>query len=278
MWLRPLGFGEILDEIFRFYRRHFQLLLLLALVPVLPTLLIQVGAGQGAQFGLLATTLANLGSPPDVQSRGTALEVNPGLLIGGYLLYLALVPFNAGLVPRAGLDLALGQRTGFWLALRATARRYGGLMALTLLYLAVALPMVTCLLLPLSLWILVRWAVALPVMLAEGVGPIAAVSRSWHLTRGSWWRIFGVLVVVFLIQYVASSVVSVLGLPLALVVPFVPSFVRGLILVVVSSLGGAVAAPVWQLCFVMLYMDLRVRVEHLDLWQLADHAVAAVAR
>jgi hypothetical protein len=28
----------------------------------------------------------------------------------------------------------------------------------------------------------------------------------------------------------------------------------------------------------MLYMDLRVRVEHLDLWQLADQAVAAVAR
>jgi hypothetical protein len=278
MWLRPLGFGEILDEIFRFYRRHFQLLLLLALVPVLPTLLIQLGAGQGAQFGLLASTLANLGSPPDVQSQGTALEVNPVLLLGGYLLYLALIPFNAGLVPRAGLDLALGQRTGFWLAVRGTGRRYGGLMALTFLYLAVALPMVTCLLLPLSLWILVRWAVALPVMLAEGVGPIAAVSRSWHLTRGSWWRILGVLVVVFLIQYVASSVVSVLGLPLALVVPFVPSFVRGLIVVVVSTLGGAVVAPVWQLCFVMLYMDLRVRVEHLDLWQLADQAVAAVAR
>jgi glycerophosphoryl diester phosphodiesterase family protein len=278
MWLRPLGFGEILDEIFRFYRRHFQLLLLLALVPVLPTLLVQLGAGQGSQFGFLASTLANLGSPPNVESQEALPQVNLGLLLGGYLLYLALIPFSAGLVPRAGLDLALGQRTGFWLALRGTARRYGGLMALTFLYLAVALPTVTCLLLPLSLWILVRWAVALPVMLAEGVGPIAAVSRSWHLTRRSWWRILGVLVVVFLIQYVAGSVVSVLGLPLALAVPFVPSFVRGLIVVVVSTLGGAMVAPLWQLCFVMLYMDLRVRVEHLDLWQLADQAVAAVAR
>jgi len=277
MWLRPLGFGEILDEIFRFYRRHFQLLLLLALVPVLPTLLVQLGAGQGSQFGFLASTIANLGSPPNVESHAFP-QVNLGLLLGGYLLYLALIPFSVGLVPRAGVDLALGQRTGFWPALLGTARRYGGLLALTLLYLALALPMVTCLLLPLSLWILVRWAVALPVMLAEGVGPIAAVSRSWHLTRGSWWRILGVLVVVFLIQYVAGSVVSVLGLPLALVVPFVPSFVRGLIVVVVSTLGSAVVAPVWQLCFVMLYMDLRVRVEHLDLCQLADQAVAAAAR
>src|SRR5438132_208808 len=80
----------------------------------------------------------------------------------------------------------------------------------------------TCLLIPLSLWILVRWAVAIPVLLNERAGPVAALSRSWHLTRGSWWRTFGILVVAILIEYVASDIVTVIGLPIAALVPFIP--------------------------------------------------------
>ena len=41
MRMRALGFGEILDEIFRFYRRNFWLLVLLSLAPVLPTLVLE---------------------------------------------------------------------------------------------------------------------------------------------------------------------------------------------------------------------------------------------
>jgi hypothetical protein len=276
MRLRALGFGEILDEIFRFYRRNFWLLALLSLVPVVPSLLLTVGSGQAGQFGVLGGLVNSLGNP-NAQAPATAIpDLNLGLLLAGYLVLLALVPFSVGLVPRAGIDLALGQPTGFRSALRGTLRRYWGLFAIVMLNVPVVLLAVTCVLLPLALWILVRWAVAVPVLLAEGTGPIEALSRSWHLTRDSWWRTFGILAVVYLIQSVGSSVLSVFGLPVAVLVPFVPPIVRGIIIAVVSTLGAAVVTPIWQLCFVLVYLDLRVRREHLDLWQLADQANAAV--
>ena len=278
MRLRALGFGEILDEIFRFYRRNFWLLVLLSLVPVVPSLLLTVGSGQAGQFGVLGGLVNGLGNP-SAQAPATSIpNVNLGLLLAGYLVLLALVPFSLGLVPRAGIDLALGQPTGFRSALQGTLRRYWGLFAIVMLNVPVVLLAVTCVLLPLSLWILVRWAVAVPVLLAEGTGPIEALSRSWHLTRGSWWRTFGILAVVYLIQTVGSSVLSLFGLPVTVLVPFVPPIVRGIIIAVVSTLGAAVVTPIWQLCFVLVYLDLRVRREHLDLWQLADQANLGVAR
>ncbi|MBO0686682.1 MAG: glycerophosphoryl diester phosphodiesterase membrane domain-containing protein, partial [Candidatus Dormibacteraeota bacterium] len=188
---------------------------------------------------------------------------------------IVLAPFSAGLILRAGLDLALGQRATIWLVLRAVSRNYLGLLALVLLYLLVAMLCLTCVLIPLALWILVRWAVALPVMLAEGAGPLAALSRSWHLTRGSWWRVFGILVVVIVLSYVANNLVGLMSIPAALL-PFLPPLVRVLLVITVSTVGGALVTPIWKLCFVLIYLDLRVRLEHLDLWQLADQAVAAV--
>src|ERR1700730_3381872 len=238
MRLRALGFGEILDEIFRFYRRNFWLLVLLSLVPVVPSLLLTVGSGQAGQFGVLGGLVNGLGNP-SAQAPATSIpNVNLGLLLAGYLVLLALVPFSLGLVPRAGIDLALGQPTGFRSALQRTLRRYWGLFAIVMLNVPVVLLAVTCVLLPLSLWILVRWAVAVPVLLAEGTGPIEALSRSWHLTRGSWWRTFGILAVVYLIQSVGSSVLSLFGLPIAILVPFVPPIVRAIIIAVVSTLGA----------------------------------------
>jgi hypothetical protein len=278
MRLRALGFGEILDEIFRFYRRNFWLLVLLSLVPVVPSLLLTVGSGQAGQFGVLGGLVNSLGNP-NAQPPATAIpDVNLGLLLAGYLVLLALVPFSVGLVPRAGIDLALGRPTGFRSALQGTLRRYWGLFAVVMLNVPVVLLAVTCVLLPLALWILVRWAVAVPVLLAEGTGPIQALSRSWHLTRDSWWRTFGILAVAYLIQSVGSSILSLFGLPIAILIPFVPPIVRGIIIAVVSTLGAAVVTPIWQLCFVLVYLDLRVRREHLDLWQLADQANAAVPR
>jgi hypothetical protein len=273
--MRAMGFGEILDEIFRFYRRNFWLLVLLSLAPQVPALVVAIGSGQANQYGFLGTLIGSIGNPNAPPQPPVLPNVNVGLVLVGYLVSLVLVPFSVGLVPRAGIDLAFGHPTGFRPVVSGVRRRYWGLLAVTVIYVPVALLAITCILLPLSLWILVRWAVAVPVLLAERAGPTQALSRSWQLTRDSWWRTFGIVLVVLLIQYVASSALSLFGLPIAILIPFIPPIVRGTIVLTITTLGSALVTPVWQLCFVLIYLDLRVRKEHLDLWQLADEANAA---
>ena len=49
--------------------------------------------------------------------------------------------------------------------------------------------------------------VALPAAAMERVGPFRALSRSWHLTRGWRWQVFGLLAVMFVIWMVAEVLV-----------------------------------------------------------------------
>jgi hypothetical protein len=48
------------------------------------------------------------------------------------------------------------------------------------------------------LYAFVRLSLAIPVVMREGGGPIDALRRSWALTKGAWWWVFGVAVVMSL--------------------------------------------------------------------------------
>jgi hypothetical protein len=267
--LRPLGLGEILDEVFRVYRRHFGLLAGIALVLAVPTLLVQVASGSAASFGFLLTLLGGLGNPGTLAGQEPPAPPNLVLLGLTYLVLLATIPFTLGAITSAAIDLVQGRPTGIRRALAAVGRRYWALLALLLLF-AVMTPMFICL--PLGIWLGVRWVAAIAVVLAEGTGPIRALDRSWTLTRGNFWRLFGILLVMYLLQSVVSGALGVFALPVAVLVPFVPAVLRGAILLTVEALAGAVVQPVIYLTVVLLYFDLRVRREDFDLDQLALQA------
>jgi hypothetical protein len=277
MRLRQMSFGEILDEVFRLYRRNCLLFAALSLGLSLPVLIVQVAAGQADQVGLLGTVVGGLANQAANPSTGGAPPLprfpQPNLpaLAASVGLSALLLPLTMGTIPRAGLDAAFGMPTSFWAAVGGAGRRYFPLFALFFMFVGMGLTMLTCVLIPLAVWILVRWSVAVPTLLAERAGPVRALARSWHLTRNSWWRIAGVLLVFGVMQYVAGNIVSSVSLPIAFA-PFLPQTARGLISLSISAVGGAVVAPLFSLVFVVLYIDLRVRRESIDLWQLADQA------
>lgn len=263
--LRPLSFGELLDEAFRTYRRHFWLLVSISLLLEVPTLILQIFSGQADQLGTSAAVLnqAIAGSQPQSTAPPglnlVALGLQPVVLI-------LLIPFIEGAITLAAIDVALGRPATFSSCLRGVLRRYWALLGVALLTLLLV-PLFLCF--PLALWIAIRWSVSVPALLAEGVGPVVAIRRSWRLTHGSWWRIFGILAVVVIIQLVLNTILGALALPLAALVPFVPPLVRGTLGLTVSTLGTAVITPVLYLCFVLIYFDLRIRKESFDLDQLA---------
>ncbi|MET0179043.1 MAG: glycerophosphoryl diester phosphodiesterase membrane domain-containing protein [Novosphingobium sp.] len=91
-----------------------------------------------------------------------------------------------------------------------------GLAAAVLPALAVVL---TLLLVAFVVFAAVRLVLVGPVIAVEGVrNPIAAMRRSWALTRGNFWRVFGFLVLVLILFVVVLAVIMLaVGLVLALV-------------------------------------------------------------
>jgi hypothetical protein len=248
------------------YRRHFWLIASISLVLALPTLVLQILSGQADQLGFSAALLNQAASGSQTLSSQPP-RLNLVALGIQYLVLLLLIPFTQGAITLAAIYVALGRPVTIASCLRGVLRRYWALFGLLLIYVLDLVLFVLCL--PVFIWIGVRWTVSVPVLLAEGVGPIRAIQRSWELTRFNWWRIFGILVVVVLIQVVMNWILGVAGLPLAIAIPFVSPLVRGSIAITVSTLGSALVTPILYLCLVLLYFDLRIRKESFDLDQLA---------
>jgi hypothetical protein len=125
----------------------------------------------------------------------------------------------------------------------------------------------------------VRWVVATPGVMLEGLGPRASLGRSWRLTRRSWWRVFGILLLAELIVVVAALVLNVpfdvirelvgaggTGGGISAFSTFANGSVTGAF---ITAIGGIVAAcvtrPVLAGVVVLLYVDLRMRREGLDI-------------
>ncbi len=267
--LRPLGLGELLDEIFRIYRRHFWLLAGIGTLLAVPTAIAQIAAGQASQLGFIATALS---SPASVRGQPPPQAFGPDLVLLGvaYLLSLVLIPFTVGAITKAAIDLALGNSVTIGSVLAAVARRYWRLIGVSLLFLVIT-PTAICF--PVFVWIAVRWAVSIPAMLAEDVGPVRGLGRSWDLTKGSWWRSFGIIAMMYILVSVLNAIVSAVVLPFSLLIPFIPAGTRGVIAVAGTAAGSALTSPILYLCIVLLYFDLRIRKESFDLDQLARQAL-----
>jgi len=134
-----------------------------------------------------------------------------------------------------------------------------------------------------SIWVSIRLTLAVPAVVLEGAGPVDALRRSWQLVQGSWWRVFGItllagIVVAFIgfILQLPFNIVSSLagdgsGFPAmfnagsSAAVTAAPTTLG----IVVGAIGSIIAAtctrPISAGVTVLLYTDMRIRKEGLDL-------------
>ena len=263
--LRPLEIGDVLDETFRIYRRHFWLFAGISMIMAIPA-----AALTAFVYGLLVAflQLANTAQAPDAGGLVTALLV----YMVGYLFLLLLTPFTYGTVTYAVCESALGRPVSIWGALRAVLRRYFAMLGYFVLIAVMAL--FFCLF-PLWIWIQVGWLLVLPVMFIEKVGLGGAMGRSWHLVQGRWWRTFLIIFLIGLLYTVVQvSLAGFLGLANGLLTIVVSQYVALALGQGVSIVVSSLAIPVVQIAIVLVYFDLRVRREALDLFQLAQRVSA----
>jgi hypothetical protein len=105
------------------------------------------------------------------------------------------------------------------------------------------------------------WVVASPVVVAERLWPLAAVSRSAELTRGARWKVFGLLLILMVGYWIISAVVGVItlqmsgGLRGAAAMAASHSLPIGFL--VMSGIVQTIVACIWGVVVSSLYVDLR---------------------
>ena len=146
----------------------------------------------------------------------------------------------------------------------ASARSYdsasagiGGALSIIFLMI-VALIVVGC-------FFTVKFAFTSSAVVLEGLGPVDAIKRSWSLSKGSFWRILGRIL---LIGVVIGLISSVLGAVVGAILGVGANAAESVGMLVafsafVSALLSAVVIPVQSSFYTLMYLDERMRKENL---------------
>lgn len=126
-----------------------------------------------------------------------------------------------------------------------------GVVTLVILYVA------------LVFFVAVRMIMSGPSASAEPIGPVAILARSWALTAGHWWRLFG-----FLVLFVIGALAVLLGVAAALGVvvaillgPIEPMSASALVLALAQSLINAAVTTMFAVMLARIYVQLSGRGE-----------------
>jgi len=121
---RPMPLPELLDELFRLYRRHFSLIVGVALLVSVPGLVWSLITGiyrlNSASYANLFTTTGSATPTFNSQQLTNLL----GLLALGFIGGFFLLPISVGAIYRAVVDVALGRPATIGSVLRETLARY----------------------------------------------------------------------------------------------------------------------------------------------------------
>ncbi len=273
--------GELLDETFKLYRRHFTVIAGVALVIILPNLILSLisGSYRANPITFLQNILQNANNPDElarIQARQSQYTSSPLYLLS-FPIAALLLPFSLGALYRAATSLAAGNLETIGSVLLGTLRRYFAVWGIVILGVLVGIGSIAIVTIPVVIWVLIRWSVALPALFAEGIGPVKSVGRSWNLARDNWWRTLGILIIVgIMVSLIQTALFSLFG-GVAALVPGLSDDIRAGLVTTVTTLVDALVGAIQPIAITMLYLDLRVRKEGLDLDQLARQAVPPAA-
>lgn len=109
-------------------------------------------------------------------------------------------------------------------------------------------------------YLTMRWAAALPVLANEGGGWRRAMTRSWHVSGDNVWRIFVVIILAALATAVLTALLSQL-LAVVLIDRVAPALGLDVAVAtsVVTALAAVLLAALAPVWTAVLYFDLRVR-------------------
>jgi hypothetical protein len=289
--LRPLSVGDIIDRTIRLYRANVVLFFAVAALPTLVVEVLQRAFGLSQTFDLNDFTSA-FSAPGGTATFPRQLQpANPiAALVVGVVAFTLFVAQYGALVYAVGqryLGRPTSIRDAYVQGLRATPRLFLSVLLVVVVvsvvfialfvgvatlntqaFAAVALILGLIGFFVLFPYVLLSLAVLGPAIVLEGLGPIAAIRRSFHLMKKARWRTLGLYILMGIIASLLGLVFTVLFF-----VSFVSEpTVRTVLQTIANVASAAVSYPLLYGSLAILYYDLRVRKEAFDL-QLAAEAL-----
>ncbi|MCW2670506.1 MAG: hypothetical protein JWO27_2403 [Frankiales bacterium] len=277
--LRPLGVGELLDGGVKIIRRYPKpTLALSAVVSIVVTVM-------NVAFLLLFTQSDTLTTDSTSGSQTFGNSFNGASLPGTVLNFLGGIVLTGALVTVVSRAV-LGRPATLGDAWQATRPRFWALLGVAMLraLLAAAPVLVTVVatllagpvalllilpLIPYEIWLYTVTSMAPAALVLEKAGVVGALRRSRVLVMRSFWRILGILVLAGLITAIIQSI---LVIPVTIIAG--ASLISGgtatlgtaffVVSAIASGIAQTLVAPYNAGLRALLYVDLRMRTEGLD--------------
>jgi hypothetical protein len=271
--LRPLGVGEILDNTIQIYRKNFRALVTMVAVVVLPIQVVSILINLSSRPSSNATTNTTIGgfhfSSGSSDGHDAAVRFTAAIVIG--LLAALAGWFAVGTCTRGVADAYIGGvKADAGTSLRVFGRNIISLSWLALLaFPPILIGLLFCFV-P-GIWLWVSWLVAIPALVIEGQKGTRALGRSFTLVRGRRWPILGLAVLASLLAEVVRTSFVVVLVGVLLRSHSTASTAYIVAAGVIGAISSLLTTPLISTAYVILYFDLRVRSEGLDLQLVLDN-------
>jgi hypothetical protein len=253
--LRPRTVGEILEAAFGLYAKHWKSLLTIVAIVVVPLTLIQYFIGDA-----IASNVTTTAGGQVVVNEGAGRAFGSAAVVG--LLSLVIQQVLIGAIAWAVATTLVGREPDVGEAYRFGYKRLWSILLVGILFALAVLAGLIALVIP-GIIIAVRLSVSIPALVVEGRRGTEALGRSWDLVRGQSWSVFGCFLVAFLLAGILNSALTAIGGD--------SWFAVG----VLAAIAACITTPFTGLVIGLVYFDLRVRKEQLDVATLDRELQAA---
>src|SRR6266545_450111 len=249
--LVPHTFGSAFSATFALVRLYWPMIATIAAVFWIPFEFLEAFATRGIEQAVRTGT---------VEVRAEQVWKSGLVGIVGVIVALLVGPLVTGALIRAVARAHLGQPISLRTAIEEAWPFFGSILLVLLLTFVVVVGGLILLVIP-GLVFLVRFSLAQPVLLVEGMRGREGLRRSWRLVKGRSWWVFGLPYVVGLVAALPTLIATV---PLTLAARNASADSAWILRGIASSVGVVVQQVFSATAIMVVYFDRRVRNDMLD--------------
>lgn len=261
--LKPMTTSDILDGAWAILKASPRTVFAIAAVLVVPVSVIVAWANRDVTQ---STDFTALFTDPLTANASTGADAGSLILRSAITATVQTLPymFLGGAIGRLVVAWYAGTTMSARQAIGAAFGRFGSLLAAWAMLLLVKAPAVAvCAGLPFVAIVPVTFFVVTgPAIVVENLGPWAGIRRSATLVARRFWPALLVVLLATVVEFMVELVITLIP---GVVTAFTPEVVGDILEPAATGAAHLLTAPVLAGAAVLLYLDLRVRTEGLDL-------------